>query len=96
MLHSVIKCPILSKGDEGDLDIPVRNRIDLDQLHCMTGSFQKLHKCCKAHFPSIEKWAMENMEPCNKDTTVGPLQVEIRGGRKRLPLEKDLRFPKQF
>ena len=57
MFHSVTKCPILSKGDEDDLDVPIRKRIALDPLHCMTGSFQKLHQCCKKHFPSIETWA---------------------------------------
>ena len=57
MFHSVTKCPILARGDDDDLDIPVRKRVAIDQLHVMTGTFQKLHKCCKNHFPSIEKWA---------------------------------------
>ena len=59
MFHSVTKCPILARGDDDDLDIPVRKRVAIDQLHVMTGSFQKLHKCCKNHFPSIEKWAKQ-------------------------------------
>ena len=57
MFHSVTKCPILAKGDEDDLDIPVRKRVAMDELHVMTGSFQKLHQSCKKHFPSIDKWA---------------------------------------
>ena len=57
MFHSVTKCPILARGDDDDLDIPVRKRVAIDQLHVMTGIFQKLHKCCKNHFPSIQKWA---------------------------------------
>ena len=47
----------MAKGDKHDLDVPVRKRIALDPLHCLTGCFQKLHKCCQTHFPSIEKWA---------------------------------------
>ena len=53
----MIKCPILARGDEDDLDVPVRTRIGIDELHVMTGTFQKLHQSCKKHFPSIEKWA---------------------------------------
>ena len=55
--HSVTKCPILARGDEDDLDVPVRTRIGIDELHVMTGTFQKLHQSCKKYFPSIEKWA---------------------------------------
>ena len=39
MFHSVTKCPILAKGDEDDLDVPVRTRVAIDELHILTGSF---------------------------------------------------------
>ena len=60
LFHSVTKCPILAKGDEDDLDVPVRTRVALDELHTLTGSFQKLHQCCQNHFPSIKKWAKKS------------------------------------
>ena len=60
MFHNLTKCPILAKGDEDDLDIPVRTRVALDELHTLTGSFQKLHQCCEKLFPSIKKWAKKS------------------------------------
>ena len=76
MFLSVTKCPILAKGDDDDLDIPVRKRVAIDQLHIMTGSFQKLHQCCQKHFLSIEKWA-KNAGLCNKDIIVELSQEEM-------------------
>ena len=60
MFHNLTKCPILAKGDEDDLDVPVRTRVALDELHTLTGSFQKLHQCCEKLFPSIKKWAKKS------------------------------------
>ena len=57
MFHSVTKCPILARGDEEDLDIPVRKKVAIDQLYVMTGTFQKLHQCCQKIFPNIKYWA---------------------------------------
>ena len=47
----------MARCDDDDLDILARKRVAIDQLHVMTGTFQKLHKCCKKHFHSIKKWA---------------------------------------
>ena len=56
MFHCVTKCPILARGDEDNLDIPVRKQVAIDQLHILTGTLQKLYQSCQKHFPSINKW----------------------------------------
>ena len=55
MFHCVTKCPILARGDEDNLDIPVRKQVAIDQLHILTGTLQKLYQSCQKHFPSINK-----------------------------------------
>ena len=44
LFFNVTKETICAKQDEEDLDIPTRKRVAMDELHTMTGSFDKLYK----------------------------------------------------
>ena len=39
--------------------MPVRKVFALDELHLVTGVFQKIYKVCKLLFPCIDIWASE-------------------------------------
>ena len=49
--------PIVDKGPEENWDKPIRQQVALDELHMLTGGFQKLYYVGKTHFSSMDTWA---------------------------------------
>ena len=56
LFHSVVNKPILVRGEEEDLDDLVLSRMPMDELHILTGCFDKLYVTAGKHETSIEKW----------------------------------------
>ena len=56
---NVIYLPLIDRRDIENLDVAVRFVFALDELHLVTGVFQKIYKSCKKIFPCIDNWASQ-------------------------------------
>jgi len=57
LFKNVCNRPIVDKGPEENWDKPIRQHVALDELHMLTGGFQKLYYVGKTHFSSMDTWA---------------------------------------
>ena len=56
---NLIYLPLIDRRDVENLDVAVRFVFALDELHLVTGVFQKIYKSCKEIFPCIDNWASQ-------------------------------------